>query len=326
MIKNFFRLLAISLCLMLSLGLAACAVNGTDSEQESAGEQTDLPGSEIAVAPSIEEMTDMANVKEVNIYLNGVKHSLPLDDNISVLLVEGLGDTILTAVENNTLLAADSLESSAELCSIYTCLEIVYQQQVDLPIIQDDEAFVADNLLYALYANSDAANVLAINGAAFGSIGEEYLLGIVEEYALQNLQLPQFNGEEVTVAGVTTKYLKDQSDDIDEQQLGQLLYNAIVFYQHCYNQEYQSVASICTDELNRALSGDEAEPGQNMDILFHMDKYFSYQDPISIQAVYDGHFGDFIVYLNIDYVTTLEIVFLMIDDYPYISACHLMSV
>ena len=89
---------------------------------------------------------------------------------------------------------------------VYTCLEVVYNDQVNLPITQDNENFIADEVIYAIYANSDAANVVSINGSIFGSINESNLSGIIEEYVLTNLQTTDFNGEQVTVGSITTTY------------------------------------------------------------------------------------------------------------------------
>jgi len=326
--KKCFKVLLVML-LALSLGCFVAACSNDEAPQDEQNITDDNPNAEDQQnisSSSIEEMTDMANVKEINIYLNGVKNTISLEDSVSTLLVEGLGDTLLAAVQNNNLLAADTVSSTDELIKVYTCLEVVYNSQVNLPVTQDEENFVANKVLYAIYANSDAGNVLAINDTIFGSINETNLSGIIEEYVLNNLQTTDFNGEQVTVAGITTTYLQDQSDDIEEAVLSQLLYNAIVFYQNCYNNDYQAITSICTDELNEALANNTASSGHGADIILNMSKYFEYADPISLQAVYDGHFGDYIVYINIDNVTTLSVVFMDIDGYPYIDACHLMSV
>ena len=95
-----------------------------------------------------------------------------------------------------------------------------------------------------------------------------------------------------------------ESDDIEETLLNQLLYNAIAFYQNCYNKNYEAIAPICTDDLNAAIANNSgSSTGNGVDIIFNMSQYFTYTDPVSLQAVYDGHFGDYIVYINVSYKT-----------------------
>ena len=323
-------LLIMMLALALCCFVAACSNDAApqDDENQSDIVQNDNTDEQqtIPASQAIDEMTDIENIKEINIYLHGVKNTIPIDDNISVLLVESLADTLLAANQDNSLLAADTVDSVDELTSVYTCLEVVYNDQVNLPITQDNENFIADEVIYAIYANSDAANVVAINGSIFGSINESNLSGIIEEYVLTNLQTTDFNGEQVTVGSITTTYLKDQSDDIEETLLNQLLYNAIAFYQNCYNKNYEAIAPICTDDLNAAIANNSgSSTGNGVDIIFNMSQYFTYTDPVSLQGVYDGHVGDNILYINVDNMSTLSIVCLDTDGTPYIDACHLMS-
>ena len=321
MMRNRFKVLLV-LMLVLSLCCLFVACSDNDNPPEPSDTDQNTP-----VTPSIDAMINMDNIKEVNIYLNGVKNTLSLDDNISTLLVEGLGDTLLAAIKDNGMIADNSGKSIDDLTKATTCLEIVYAAPVDLPFIQDNEHFTANKLLYAIHAGQDAENILAVNEAIFGAIADNNLAGMIEDYVLNNLQTTQFNGDQVTVAGITTTYLKEQSDDIAEPLLSQLLYNALAFYQNCYNQDFESNKTICTEELNIALdSGSEVSTGHGEDIILNMSKYFEYAVPVSVQAVYDGHYGDYIVYINIDNITTLSIVFVDVNGYPYIDACHLMSV
>ena len=53
-----------------------------------------------------------------------------------------------------------------------------------------------------------------------------------------------------------------------------------------------------------------------------MNNYFDYSQPKALQVVFDGHYGDYIVYLSVDAFTMLEIIFIEQDGYPYVSRCN----
>ena len=97
--KKSFKVLLVML-LALSLGCFVAACSNDEAPQDEQNITDDNPNAEDQQnisSSSIEEMTDMANVKEINIYLNGVKNTISLEDSVSTLLVEGLGDTLAAA-------------------------------------------------------------------------------------------------------------------------------------------------------------------------------------------------------------------------------------
>lgn len=272
----------------------------------------------------------------INFYRSGRVATLELDGSMAGFFVNALDATLKAAPEAGQFVADNSGLSARELMDAYTCLELVYTQPIAVPLQVDGAYPQAQKLLYAINAADEGASIVYIGGAEYeaaslGAITDSSIAGLIGAYVQDELEKAEFSDDgEVTVAGVTMQYLAEQSADIDEPLLSQLLFTAVTFYDNCYHKNFAGNQFLITEGLRAAL--DQAANNQPTDnshgeeLLLQLDNYFDYAVPITAQVVYDGHYGDYIVYLTIDAVNTLEIVFLDLDGYPYVEACRLISV
>ena len=325
--KSLKLLLVVLLIFSISALFSACG-DGEEAatEQEDTKQQEDDQSTE----PFAE-----GNLVEINFYHNGIKTPLSATDNSAVLLVDAMKDEVAAIATVESLNSDSSGKSAQELMAGYSCLELVYDQPVTLPLTQADDALTAKRILYSTHAGAGNSNILYIGeeiyqGRALGTSQNSLFAETINNYAENTVMQAVFANNQVTVAGITTEYLSAQSDDIAEPLRSWLLYNAVAFYQNSYNKNFEGNQFIITDDLDNALDmvalGAQTDNSYGEQLIFYMNNYFDYSSPSSLQVVYDGHFGDYIVYLAVDSYTMLEIIFLELNGYPYVSQCHLMSV
>ncbi|NLF80655.1 MAG: hypothetical protein GX572_05630, partial [Clostridia bacterium] len=291
-----------------------------------------------AVTPGDEDEASLhsGSLAAINFYRAGRIATLELDGSMAAFFVNALDATLKAAPEAGQFVADDSGLSAKELMDAYTCLELVYVQPITVPLRVDDAYPQAQRLLYAVNAGADGASIVYLGGADYaaaslGAITDSSIATLIGAYVQDELEKAEFSEDgEVQVAGVTMQYLAEQSADIDEPLLSQLLFTAVTFYDNCYHRNFDANQFLITEglraALDRAANNEQTDNSHGEEILLQLDDYFDYAAPITAQVVYDGHYGDYIVYLTIDAVNTLEIVFLDLDGYPYVEACRLISV
>jgi hypothetical protein len=325
--KNIGKIFVIFLTILaLTSCFTACAAEETadDTSTDSGGEIVDD-----SQTPS------QGNLTEINIYLYGLKTPVTVGSTMGVFLANALNETIEAVGDTSALLTDNSGISAEDLMNTYTCLELIYDGPVDLPLTQSGENCQASRVLYAIFAGENGANILftgrdSYYPSSMGAIADMSLANTLEQYAKNDVQKAVFSDDVVTVAGITMDYLADQSADIEEPLLSQMLYNAVAFYENCYKKNFIANTFLMTEGLISALddaaNNIASDNSHGEDIILQMDNYFDYRVPETAQVVYDGHLGDYFVYLSIDGINTLQLVFLNIDGYPYVESCFLMSV
>ena len=325
--SKYFKLLLVILLVLSLLAFFA----GCDGGEEASTELEDATQQEDEVS---EPFAD-GDLVAINIYLHGIKTELSIHENSAQLLADALKDELTSIANEDNMINDGSAQSANELMAGYTCLELVYDQSVTLPLTQDEEALSAKRILYAIYAEDSRANILYIGeeiyqGRSLGAIMNSLFAETINDYVKTNVQKSTFVNNQVTVAGVTTDYLLEQSDQIPEPMLSLLLYNAVAFYQNSYNKAFAGNQLLMTDKLSSAIDmlalGAQTDNSSGEQLIFYMDNYFDYSAPSALQAVYEGHYGDYIVYLSINAYTMLEIIFIEQNGYPLVDACRLMSV
>jgi hypothetical protein len=310
------------LCLFAACDKAPDAEEPNDSDDDVTTEEASL---------------ETGTLTAVNFYRYGKEATLELDGKMAGFFVQALDATIKAAPEAGQLVADNSGLSAKQLTDAYTCLELVYAEPIAFPLLVDGSYPEAKRVLYAINVGENGEHIIYIGGDSYdasslGALTETGVADLIEAYIEDEVQKAEFSedGSQVTVAGLTMQYLQEQSEAIEEPILSQMLFNAVAFYDNCYKKNFAGNQFLMTEAMSEAIdrvaNNETTDNSHGEEVILQLDNYFDYAEPLTAQAVYDGHYGDYIVYLTIDAVNTLEIVFLNLDGYPYVEACRLISV
>lgn len=266
---------------------------------------------------------------ELNIYYHGLKTSIPVDNSDAEQLVALLDAAI---AENEDSVAGDNNATASELLAQETCLELVYDQAIQLPFASVAEDISLQRIMYAAIKGETDGLVYGgsynYNESALAAMPDNGIAAGLQEYIAKKIEKALFSDGNVMIDNMTIPYLDAYSDEFKEPLRSQLIYNALAFYQNCYYKNFAGNTHVATAELNTAVAyaaeNAVSSNSHGEDYILHLDNYFDIQVPLSLQVMNEANNADYIVILEVDAVTTLEIIFLADKDgYPLVNALRL---
>ncbi len=317
-------LLLVILAISLIAVFAACDKTPSD-ENGNIDENNNTPNEIVNDALTTENMV------ELNIYYHGLKTSVAVDSDDAEALVSTLGGSLrgwdIAAVADTNGMAASDM-TAAE-----TCMELVYSEEITLPLSINEERVSGQKILYVVDTSTNIGT-LYCGGQTYAnalvSAADGGFAGIIAQYIAENIEKAVFEGDDVLIAGMTIPYLSEYSDKFAEPLLSQIIYNTVAFYQNCYYKNFAGNKHLATAELvaavNYAVTNSTNSNAHGEQYITQLNNFFDIQVPLSVQVVNDGNYGDYIVNLVVDEITTLEIVFKDVDGYPLIDILRVTAV
>jgi len=268
---------------------------------------------------------------EMNIYCHGIKNTIDMDDIAAEDMLSAFEATLAYAQNNRDMKEPVTGLGADELLNRHISLELLFADSTQTLLEDPEGGYVsAQGMLYSINTNGKGKNTLCVDGMVFRSVEELDMAELLEKYAFE-LQQPNISRGMAHAANMQVPYLAEVSSNINDDILGPIIYNTLAFYRNCNNYNFDGNTGLLTEDFRTLIemtaAGEITENDRGADIALHMTNYMDYDaTPASLQVVTDGHYGDYIAYLTVDDVNTLQVVFMVVDGYPLIDACYLMVV
>jgi len=325
------------LALLLMLGLAACA-----SKQPLEPVRPVEPP--VAEPPDVEEPAEPASAAvllEINIFHLGIRTPLATDEEHALALARQLADLMENAAATDSIEAPpESALNPEQVKKGQTALELIYDQDIELPLTVEGEPLTARRLLFSIPASSNEGGLLYAGYELY----EEMPLGRLFDQALQNSIYDSATDQvervtfaaaaaAVIIAGEEFAYYENENEDgapeISGRLLNRMLYRAIAFHKNAYTGNINGLQSMSTATLYEAVlkvsSGAATSNDLGEETIANFNRYIlaDYFLPQAIVAPAPKGDGYQVVFRLHERVT-LEIDFAVEEDMPLVSAVKLI--
>ncbi|MCL1976025.1 MAG: hypothetical protein FWG61_07705 [Firmicutes bacterium] len=331
------KLLVILIFLSIILCLFACiAQQPTENE----------PAKEIPFAdekptdePENAEPAYEATLAEINIYHLGIRTPLEINEENALVLARQFMLMLEKAVEMDSMEAPPpSALNPDQVKNGHTALELIYMQDIDLPLSFNEEVLTVRRLLFYIPNSSSEGGLLYFGQELY----EENPLGCLFEQSLQNsiynnatdqIERVTFaaDGNDVLINGQSYHYTNNEDEsELSGRLLNRLLYRAIAFYLSVRTGTIDSLQAMSTGLLYEAVlkahaglysdynHGEEIIAGFNQKIL--VDYFF----PQTIYApVQQGEKYKITIQFNEE--ITIELYYVIEEDLPLLDALMLIT-
>jgi len=322
------------LVLLLMVSLSACAPKQPVEPEQPTEPSVVEPPEEIEPATPLTEAT----LLEINIYHLGILTPLEINEEHALALAQQL----LTLLDNAA--ATDSMEAPPEATlnpeqvkKGHTALELIYAQNVELPLLLEDEPLTARRLLFSIPVSSNEGGLLYTGHELY----EETPLGLFFDQSLQNaifnsasdqVERVTFaaDGQTVIISGEEYPYYSnDDSLELSGRLLNRMLYRAIAFYKNAYTGNVNGLQSMSTstlyDAVLKAQTGIDTEYGLGEEIIANLN-YYILSDFFLPQTIIgpEQQGDDYQVSFRLNDLVTVKMDFAVEEDMPLVSALQVI--
>lgn len=319
------------LSILLLLSLAACAADlpPTEAPPPSEPPAQPPPGTEPEEQPAADVLL------EINIFHLGIRTPLDIKEEHVLALARQLQSLLANAANTDGMEAPpEPALNPLQVMNGYTALELVYSQELELPLKVGEEALTARRLLFAIPVSSSEGGLLYLGQDIYtetplGRFFDQALQDAIYNDASDQVERAVFaaDGQTVIIAGDECVYVGGEGEpELSGRLLNRMLYRAIAFYKNAYTSNVSGLQGMSTSTLYEAVlqasAGEETALGLGEEIIANLNTYVlsDFFLPQAIEAPSPQAAGYKVVFQLHERVR-VEIDFVVEeDDLPLVSA------
>ena len=325
------------LVLLLMLSLSACKPKPPVAEP--------APPTTTPVTPSQEQPEEAAAATEpvltqVNIYHLGIQTSLDINEAHTIDLAQKLRELLDNAAATDSMEeVTESALNPIQIMSGQTALELIYDQDIELPLLSTvGEPLKAQRLLYWIPSSSSEGGLLytghdIYDEAPLGRLFDQDLQNDIYNNAADQVEQVTFDadGHVVMINGQEYTYVSgsDDATELSGRLLNRMLFRAIAFYLNAYTGNVTGLQAMSTSTLFSAVQeaklGSQNNHGLGEEVIANLNQHLLADNalPQSISApVKQGE--DYVVFLQMSENTKVELHFSVEEDVPLVSAMYVI--
>ena len=284
------------------------------------------------------EQTSEAFMTEINIYHLGIRTPLETNEEHALALARQFMTMLEKAAEMDSMEAPpESTLNSEQVRNGHTALELIYAQDIDLPLELDGEPITARRLLFYIPVSSSEGGLLFVGHDLY----EEIPLGCLFEQSLQNSiynnatdQVERItlaaNANKVIINGQSYDYaIVEDTAELSGRLLNRILYRAMAFYLNAYTGNVNSLQAMSTGTLYEAVLKAQASFNTGNDrgeeIIANFNHYILadyFQPQLIFEPVRQG--DNYQVVFQLSEQVSLAFDFVVEEDMPLVNALQLI--